>query len=81
MDAACAHPGGTGPIRDSAIVSDRPALLPAVKLNCTCADVQLENVMVAVPTGSVEGAGVDGRSKTPPVVANNGSVIDRLPGA
>ena len=57
--AAETHPGGTGPTRLNAIMPNRPMLLPAVKLKLSCADVQLANVSVAVPTGADVGFGGD----------------------
>ena len=67
-------------MRDNAIVPALPALLPAVKLYCNCADVQPANVIVATPTGSVTGAGLAGWSKIPPVVSKSVAVIVRVPG-
>jgi hypothetical protein len=61
------QPCGTGPVRVSAIVPALPALLPAVQLNCKCADEQLANVIVATPMGSVTGARLAAWSKIPPV--------------
>jgi hypothetical protein len=54
------HPGGTGPTRLNAIMPDCPMLLPPVKLKSSCADVQLANVSVAVPTGADAGFGIVG---------------------
>ncbi|HJU22306.1 MAG TPA: hypothetical protein VJ891_07330, partial [Casimicrobiaceae bacterium] len=48
-----------------------PALLPPVKLKVSCADVQLANVIVAVPTALVACAAGVGVSNTPPVVSYN----------
>ena len=54
------QPGGAGPTRASEIAPARPALLPLVKLKLSCADVQLANVSVAVPTCVDVGAGFVG---------------------
>src|SRR6185437_2819616 len=56
-----------------------PMLLPAVKLNCSCAVEQLVKLIVAMPTGLlVCDAGV-AVSNTPPVVSKSVSAIARLP--
>ena len=47
-------------MRVSAIVPDRPALLPAVKLNCNDALLQLAKFTVTDPTGGDAGAGFVG---------------------
>ena len=63
------QPAGTGPTRLGAIIPPWPALPPPVKLNASCADVQLVNVTVALPTAllaCVIGVGV---SNTPPIVS------------
>lgn len=48
---------------------DLPPLLPAVNVYCTCADEHPANVIVAVPTCTVAGAGFVAWSNTPPVVS------------
>ena len=50
------------------IVPEAPALLPPVKLKTNCNALQLANVAVAVPTGTVVGTGIE-LSNNPPVVS------------
>src|SRR5690349_10189158 len=74
------HPGGTGPTRARLIVPARPALLPPVKLNASCAVVQLVNVTLALPTATVFWPAGAAWSKMPPVVSPSVNAIVRLPG-
>ena len=62
------QPAGVGPTRVMLIVPEAPALLPPVKLKSSFRAVQLMNVAVIVPTGTVAGVGA-GLSNSPPVVS------------
>ena len=66
---------GAGLTRDMLIIPEAPALLPPEKVKSRRNAVQLMNVAVAVPTGTVFGAGGEA-SNNPPVVSN--SVIGKV---
>ena len=64
-----AQPGGTGPTRVTAMLPDRPELVPAVNAYVNVAVEQPWNVHVPVPTASVVCVVGVGVSNWPPLVS------------